>query len=44
MDFVLIDPQQAHDLRAKVSAQQGIWEEVAFGLRQWGKANLEKGP
>lgn len=44
MDFVLIDPQQAHDLRTKVRAQQGIWEEVAFGLRQWGKANLEKGP
>lgn len=44
MDFVLIDSQQAHDLRAKVRAQQGMWEEVAFGLRQWGKANLEKGP
>lgn len=44
MDFVLIDEQQAHELRMQVQSRRGVWEEVAFGLRRWGEQNLDKGP
>ena len=44
MNFVLIDEQQAHELRMQVQSRRGVWEEVAFGLKQWGEQSLEKGP
>ena len=44
MDFVLISKEHAHAIREKVRARQGMWDEVAFGLKKSGDAAMENGP
>lgn len=44
MDFVFIDREHAHCVRKQVRSRQGMWDEVAFELRQWGMQNMNCGP
>ena len=44
MDFVLISKEHAHATREMVRARQGMWDDVAFGLKKSGDAAMENGP
>ena len=44
MDFIFITKEHAEATREKVRAREGMWDEVAFGLKKSGDAAMTKGP